>query len=321
MRLNVLQAARGRFIYRAPIITPHHKAVFPSSPVSIETDSLLYTVSLSDLPRDGVVSIASREIEIFRALGTLVPDINTTCEALAMATKPFDSETLQVIKQLQELKPQLDSASPKPRIEFAILVFKFDLYREFISYEIYDEFGLGERDFDTCFEMNDGDVVVHGVMVEALQHDGMRRIISALGAAIWDAWMVTYTKTEEALALGHGSLEDGDLHEHWLAEQKAEHNRLGAAVGAAENQGSNTIDIRRKPLVKGDEFYGFICTEDGGLLCLGENNNRGGVSCVQFTRKRAEKVLAMISVSGVKAMLRPTGSPDKFSVSFDGRFY
>ena len=95
---------------------------------------------------------------------------------------------------------------------------------------------------------------------------------------------------------------------------------IDSAVGTAENQGTNVIDIRRRPLVKGDEFYGFICTGYGGLLCLGENNGRGGVSCVHFTRQKAEKVLEMISVSGVKAMLRPTGSPGKFSISFDGNF-
>lgn len=113
-----------------------------------------------------------------------------------MAFKPFDNKTHQAIKKLNLLKAKLDSKSPNSRIEFATIVFQFDLYDEIISHDLFD-YGLGGRDFYTCFEMGDGDAVVHGVMSAALKNDTLRFAISATGKSVWDSWYRTYESAEK----------------------------------------------------------------------------------------------------------------------------
>lgn len=117
-------------------------------------------------------------------------------EKTIMAFKPYDLQTKQAINKLKRLKPKLDSKIPASRIEFATTVFKFDLYDEIRSYDLYDDFGLSDRDLDTCFEMNDGDIVVHGIMKTAIANPIMEGCIRATGSSVWDSWLKTY-KTHE----------------------------------------------------------------------------------------------------------------------------
>jgi hypothetical protein len=65
-----------------------------------------------------------------------------------------------VYAKLQRLTATLDVF--KSRVEFVVLAFKYRLVSEITSYELWDRGyeGLGEREFDACFEMNDSEEVI-----------------------------------------------------------------------------------------------------------------------------------------------------------------
>lgn len=107
----------------------------------------------------------------------------------------YDFSQMEAIAKLKKLKSKLAQKGPKHRIDFAQTVFKAGLYRDLIEYNLYDTYGLGERDFDTCFEMNDGAVVVHGVMKAAQSDADLERNIKETGS--WDSWMETFSKQEK----------------------------------------------------------------------------------------------------------------------------
>ena len=116
-----------------------------------------------------------------------------------MAFKPYDLETRMAIRELKALKSKLGEESPEARIKFAATVFKFDLYDDIRSYELYDKYGISDRDFDTCFEMYDGSRIVHSVMKEALKNKIMESCIRSTGDGVWDSWLKTYKKEETQL--------------------------------------------------------------------------------------------------------------------------
>lgn len=93
------------------------------------------------------------------------------------------------IDRLTQLASKLGNESALSRIEFASLVFKFNLYQEVTSHQLHD-LGVQSRDLDTCFEMSDGKLVVHGVMAEAINNEDMETAIRHAG--MWDSWKKTY---------------------------------------------------------------------------------------------------------------------------------
>ena len=120
---------------------------------------------------------------------------------MTSTSHPRSIDTLESIRRLKKLKPRLGGANPQARIEFASLVFQNDLYRDIVSYEMYDEFNLGGRDLDCCFEMWDGEIVVHGVMVNALNNQSVRIGIESMGGDVWNRWLDIYTKNECQMGL------------------------------------------------------------------------------------------------------------------------
>lgn len=113
-----------------------------------------------------------------------------------MPLERVNEEKLQAIQKLKLLKRNLDSQSAKSRIEFAVTVFQSDLYQSVISHDLFDH-GVSGRDFDTCFEMGDGDVVVHGIMREALANDTLRLAIVSTGNGVWGSWLKRYESIEK----------------------------------------------------------------------------------------------------------------------------
>lgn len=111
-----------------------------------------------------------------------------------------------VIKELKSLKPKLTSKNPKYRIQFAIKILVNGLYDRMMSHELFD-YGLSGRDFDACFEMNDGSEVVHGIVSEALHSKQLEFAVRELGPKVWDSWHQTYqdlNKQQDLFSHGDG---------------------------------------------------------------------------------------------------------------------
>lgn len=76
----------------------------------------------------------------------------------------------KIIDRLHSLHRKVGMASGmKYRAEFLCLAFKHGLVDDICHYRLWDEGweGLGERQFDTCFEMGDSESVIAEVVTQA----------------------------------------------------------------------------------------------------------------------------------------------------------
>ena len=106
----------------------------------------------------------------------------------------------QAIQKLKKLKSQICLTSKKggkARVEFVKIVFLHNLKDPIVRYELFDEYGLGERDFDTCFEMYDGDQVVHGLIKASLSDATLAsKLKQDLNEESYNYWMRRYKEVE-----------------------------------------------------------------------------------------------------------------------------
>lgn len=107
----------------------------------------------------------------------------------------FNTDTQVLIKQMKKLSPKLSNKSPKYRIEFAANVLRSGLYDSITNHDFVDQ-GVSGRDFDACFEMNDGNLVVHGIMGMAIKDELLEFGVRGMGEKVWDSWMATYAEIE-----------------------------------------------------------------------------------------------------------------------------
>ena len=92
-----------------------------------------------------------------------------------------------VLTQLQALKPDLGTSFNK-RVKFVLLCFTHELTRSVIRYEHYDTYGIGERDFDTCFEMFDG-IEVSQQIIKQLGSSAEMIIDREMGQGTYKKWL------------------------------------------------------------------------------------------------------------------------------------
>lgn len=86
------------------------------------------------------------------------------------------------------------------RVQFVVLAFKHDLVDEIISYELWDRGyeGLGERQFDTCFESGDSEDVIAALITTARTEGFIDRVRSWCGDESFARWC-SYTDRQGAL--------------------------------------------------------------------------------------------------------------------------
>jgi len=107
------------------------------------------------------------------------------------------------ITKLKRLKPktgQLGVKSLKARVDFVATVFIFDLYHPLIRYELFDKHNIGERDYDTCFEMYDSSSVIHGIINLAHKNYWLKcKLKEHIGFDNYKQWQQTFTCVENAV--------------------------------------------------------------------------------------------------------------------------
>lgn len=67
------------------------------------------------------------------------------------------------VEKLKKLVSKLDQKSPRARIDFMVCALESGLYNLIQGNDLFD-LGISSRDYDTCCEMGDGHIVIHGVM-------------------------------------------------------------------------------------------------------------------------------------------------------------
>jgi hypothetical protein len=119
-----------------------------------------------------------------------------------MALRLFINE-IQAANKLRCIKNskewgECNALGLEKRIEFLVTLFRNNLCNYVRSYELFDEYGIGERDFDTCFEMHDGDDVIRGVIAIAREESAIKNaIIRDMGQETFDNWDSITPKTED----------------------------------------------------------------------------------------------------------------------------
>lgn len=122
-----------------------------------------------------------------------------------MALRLFTTE-IQAANKLRCIKNtkawgQTNEAGLAKRIEFLITLFQSNLCKYVRSYELFDDYNIGDRDFDTCFEMHDGTQVINGVIDAARKDPALKKsIIRDMGQATYDEWNAMTPETADLFA-------------------------------------------------------------------------------------------------------------------------
>lgn len=96
-------------------------------------------------------------------------------------------ENAKVCRALLKLTPKLHIF--KHRVEFVQLAFKHGLVPEITSYSLWDRYeGLGEREFDTCFEMGDSADVIAELIKTARAEGFIDSVRSWCGEQSFISW-------------------------------------------------------------------------------------------------------------------------------------
>lgn len=93
-----------------------------------------------------------------------------------------------VFRNLHQLASKLHTF--KSRVDFLVLAFRYRLVDEITSYDLWDRGyeGLGERQFDTCFEMGDSQEVIAELIRTARQEGFIDNIKSWCGDEQFATW-------------------------------------------------------------------------------------------------------------------------------------
>ncbi len=115
--------------------------------------------------------------------------------------RPF--EELDAIKQLYSLRRAVGgtgNAGFQARVKFLVLAYKHHLVRPLTSYQLWDEGWkeLGERQFDTCFEMGDSELVI-AELIKTARKDGFTENIRELASTDTYARWETYADRQGSL--------------------------------------------------------------------------------------------------------------------------
>lgn len=110
------------------------------------------------------------------------------------------------INQLKRLKTPIGKqgkAGLKARITFFCVAIGSGLKDALVNYDLFDQHNIGERDLCTCFEMHDGDAVVHGIISETKKNPNLERMIKKeYGKDFFKSWVTTFNNIENRTISG-----------------------------------------------------------------------------------------------------------------------
>lgn len=114
-------------------------------------------------------------------------------------------ENLSDVKKLYNLRSKIGlsgTAGFRARVAFATTTVRCDLCKMLDSYQLWDAGfdGLGPRQFDTCFEMGDGDDVGASIVKDARTHGYAEKVKEQFSERVWSRW-VSICDAQGCLAL------------------------------------------------------------------------------------------------------------------------
>jgi hypothetical protein len=112
---------------------------------------------------------------------------------------PAQSKGITKLKKLKTKISLAGDAGLKYRIDFVITAYTHGLKEDLVNYKLYDIHHIGERDFDTCFEMYDGDLVVHGI-IKATEHNPTLKLKlkTSFDPQCYKEWLLVSERVEKS---------------------------------------------------------------------------------------------------------------------------
>ncbi|MFA0921469.1 hypothetical protein ALP73_01090 [Pseudomonas coronafaciens pv. garcae] len=109
-------------------------------------------------------------------------------QAKQQQLKRWTSGQVGICKKLLKLSRQVHQF--KARAEFLTLAFQNDLVEAITSYELWDYGfeGLGEREFDNCFEMGDSADVIAALITNARREGFIEKIKAFCDPESFEKW-------------------------------------------------------------------------------------------------------------------------------------
>lgn len=109
-------------------------------------------------------------------------------QAKQQLMKRFTGGQVEIGKQLLKLSRQVHRF--EARVQFLVLAFQHDLVDAIVSYELWDGGleGLGERQFDNCFEMGDSADVIAELITTARRAGFIEKIQAWCGDESFARW-------------------------------------------------------------------------------------------------------------------------------------
>lgn len=110
---------------------------------------------------------------------------------------------MSVISQLAALKRRIGTPGGlDARVEFVSIAYHNGVVTDLCRYVYWDEFAVGERDFDTCFEMGDAKEVIHGVIERALSNSALLDMLKQqIGSDDLARWMALHQEVRNGQSL------------------------------------------------------------------------------------------------------------------------
>jgi hypothetical protein len=118
--------------------------------------------------------------------------------------KLYETE-ITAVKQLQKIASTKSfrgtgKRGVNKRIEFLELLNKSMLLEKVRRYDLFDEYKIGERTIDTCFEMGDSDEVIAGIITKANNDpELLKAMIANHGEALIEDWQSRQLHGQEVL--------------------------------------------------------------------------------------------------------------------------
>lgn len=113
------------------------------------------------------------------------------------------NHAISKLKRLNKLIDKQGNKGLEARIEFFCVAIASGLKDALVSYELFDKYNLSERNLSTCFEMFDGNRVVHGVISKARNDSDLERMIKQeYGITFFKEWETTFHDIENREVIG-----------------------------------------------------------------------------------------------------------------------
>lgn len=122
-------------------------------------------------------------------------------QAVVQNTPNMKEETLEAIVALKSIKPSIRNREMHGRVEFIKLALGKRVYNDILADRFKEQFDITSSDIQSCFEMGDGESVIHRIVEDTLNSANADNSALGLDVPMWNSWCSVYDSIEKARAV------------------------------------------------------------------------------------------------------------------------